>query len=432
MPAERAEAPAMPTPPAPSHTSREGAVIWAIWLTYGTFYFCRTNISAASPGMQALPEDGGLGLTSVQFGYIVAALKIAYGLGQALNGQLAERISPRVLLALGMFGSAALNVVFGLSAGFWFLLFVWACNGYCQSLGWTPSMRVVANWVPVARRGRAIGLIGTGYQVTQGLTFIVAAWSAELLGWRGAFYVPSMLLFAAGVFMLVCLEDAPAVAPTLSGDAPPPARSGSFFENVLLTIGNPRLWLLGLSLALLDAARYGYIDWGLKHLKDVQATSVGPAGLKYAVLPLGAIFGVFLSGWATDRFFGGRRAPVIVVLLLGLAGLTLVYDVAARVGGLAVLPLLVLIGFCMFGPQVLLVGTAPVDLARRGTSAAAAGFVNFMGYMGAAAGDVVTGHVVGRWGWQTALYVWAAWAVIAAAAAALLWNATAARDKRTE
>ncbi len=58
--------------------------------------------------------------------------------------------------------------------------------------------------------------------------------------------------------------------------------------------------------------------------------------------------------------------------------------------------LLLLIGFCIFGPQVLLVGTAPADLARRGTAAAAAGFVNFMGYMGAFAGDLVTGYLVDR------------------------------------
>ena len=50
--------------------------------------------------------------------------------------------------------------------------------------------------------------------------------------------------------------------------------------------------------------------------------------------------------------------------------------------------MLVVIGFCIYGPQVLLVGTAPADLAHRGTSAAAAGFVNFLGYMGAATGDV--------------------------------------------
>jgi sugar phosphate permease len=89
------------------------------------------------------------------------------------------------------------------------------------------------------------------------------------------------------------------------------------------------------------------------------------------------------------------------------------------------LALLVVIGFCIYGPQVLLVGTAPADLARRGTAAAAAGFVNFMGYMGAAAGDVVTGHLLKSWEWQVAIYVWAAWALGAGLAAGLLWKTSA-------
>ncbi len=414
-------------PPAPG---REQGVIWALWLTYGAFYFCRTNIAAAVPGMKAPPEAGGLGLAPEQVGYILGALKVTYGLGQAVNGQLAERFPPRLLLALGMFGSAALCVLFGLGTGFYFLLFVWACNGYCQSLGWTPCMRVAANWVPVLRRGRAIGLIGTGYQVTLGLTFLVSGWSAQALGWRGALYVPASLLALAAVFMLLFLEEAPARGPSRPEGTRGAAGGGrgSFVENVLLTLANPGLWLLGLSLGLLNACRYGFLDWGLSHLYDVQQTTVDQAALKYAVLPVGAVAGAYLSGWATDRFLGGRRAPVICLLLLLLAGLTLGYDAAARASASGVLLLLVLIGFCIYGPQVLLVGTAPADLARRGTAAAAAGFVNFMGYMGAAAGDVVTGHVLARRGWQVATYVWAGWALAAAVAAALLWNASARSD----
>ena len=121
-------------------------------------------------------------------------LKIAYAVGQLVNGQLAERISPRLLLAIGMFGSAALNVVFGFSTALYFLLFVWATNGYCQSLGWTPSIRVVANWIPVVRRGKAIGFVGTGYQLAGVLTFVVAGQAAELFGWRGALFVPAGIL----------------------------------------------------------------------------------------------------------------------------------------------------------------------------------------------------------------------------------------------
>ena len=40
-------------------------------------------------------------------------------------------------------------------------------------------MRVAANWVPVARRGNAIGIIGTGYQITLGLTYLIAGQAAE-------------------------------------------------------------------------------------------------------------------------------------------------------------------------------------------------------------------------------------------------------------
>ena len=414
-----------------------------IWLTYGAFYFCRTNISAAVPGLQAPAGEGGLGFSGEQVGLIMASLKITYGLGQLLNGQLSERVSPRLLLTFGMFGSAALNVLFGLSSGFYFLLFVWATNGYCQSLGWTPCVRVVGNWIPPFRRGKAIGLIGTGYQLTLGLTYVVAGQSADYLGWRGALYAPSVILALAGVVMLIGLRESPGDEKAANGadraegysDAigSGPARPAtSLRENITLTLSNRALWLMGISLGLLNACRYGFLDWGLAHLTEVQESGVGTAGLKYVVLPVGAIAGSYLAGWATDRFFGSRRGPVICILLSLLGVLTIAYESVAQTSVVATVLLLGVIGFCIYGPQVLLVGTAPADLAKRGTSAAAAGFVNFLGYMGAAAGDVVTGHykMAEHGGWQVAIYIWAGWAFAAALFAALLWNAVADENEQ--
>src|SRR5262249_58280817 len=99
-----------------------------------------------------------------------------------------------------------------------------------------------------------------------------------------------------------------------------------------------------------------------------------------------------------------------------------------RTSALGTLLLLPAIGFTICGPQVLLVGTAPADLARRGTAAAAAGFVNFMGYLGAFAGDQVTGFVVQHYGWQAAIWFWSGCAGVAASLAALLWNARAKKE----
>ncbi len=379
--------------------------------------------------MQRAVEKGGLGLTGTQVGTIRASLKLTYAIGQLINGQLSEKISPRILLAVGMLGSAALNVVFGLSAGFVSLLVIWAANGYFQSLGWTPCMRVVGNWVPVHRRGKAIGIIGTGYQVTAAVTFVVSGLAVRWLGWRYALFIPAAMLTATAIFMLVFLKEAPdedSQAALGGQDSASHKERGSWAENLILTLSNPALWLLGLALALLNATRYGYLDWGIDHLTDMQDASISKNAIKYAVLPIGGVCGSYLAGLATDRWFGSRRAPVIVALMFLLGVLTLVYGRVAQVSEAGTLFLLVIIGFCIYGPQVLLVGTAPSDLARRGTSAAAAGFVNFVGYIGAAVGDMVTGYykMPEHGGWQFTINIWAGWAFAASLLMALLWNVT--------
>lgn len=420
----------------PGHHQGEGTLLWTVWLTYGAFYFCRTNISAAVPGLKESVDAGGLGLSATQVSYILGGTKIAYAVGQLLNGQFSEQLAPRKMLAIGMFGTALLNIMFGFGTALYFLIFVWACNGYAQSLGWTPCVRVLANWFPVERRGKVLGFVGTGYQATAVATFVVSGAAASAFGWRGALWVSAGIMVAAALIMLVFLEERPPEAGNPPTDTDEPVRIGpkndprnSVLDNFLLTITNPALWLLGLALGLLNACRYGFLDWGLTHLKEVQETGVGLAALKYAVLPLGAIAGSYVSGWATDRFFGSRRAPVTCLLLVVLAVLTITYDAVARTSVPVTMVLLVLIGFCIYGPQVLLVGTAPADLARRGTSAAAAGFVNCLGYLGAASGDYFTGRTLDAYGWERAIYLWASWALAAAVAAGLLWNASAPRDE---
>src|SRR6185503_16419864 len=115
------------------------------------------------------------------------------------------------------------------------LIFIWACNGYVQALGWPPTMRTAANWFPPEQRGRAIGIIGTGYQLCGALTFVVAGWAAQQFGWRGALYVPAVIVAASAVHMLFFLEDSP-----VSGTGVPPvgfpdhgrdARATSFRAN---------------------------------------------------------------------------------------------------------------------------------------------------------------------------------------------------------
>jgi OPA family glycerol-3-phosphate transporter-like MFS transporter len=265
-------------------SSHQRAVLWVLWLTYGSFYFCRNNLGVALPGLQAE-----LGFTKAQLGTVLMALKLAYGVGQLINGQMAEQWRPRKLLAVGMLASAALNVLFGWATALYFLTFIWACNGYVQALGWPPTMRVAANWFPALQRGRAIGIVGTGYQLCGALTFVVAGWAAEKFGWRGALYVPAVLVAVSAIHMLFFLKDSPETEHTVEemarGSINP---TRSFRENIAITLTNPALWIVAVALCLLDACRYGFTDWGVTHLKEVSKDSISSAAFKYAVLPLAA------------------------------------------------------------------------------------------------------------------------------------------------
>lgn len=407
------------TPTSSNFAAGERLVLWVVWLTYGSFYFCRNNLGLAVPGISVE-----LGFTKAEMGTVLMALKLAYGVGQFINGQLAERFPPRRLLAVGLLTSAGLNVIFGWVTALYFMTFIWACNGYVQALGWAPCVRVLANWFPATRRGRAMGIIGTGYQVGGALTFVVAGWAADRFGWRGALFVPSALLVASALHMGWLLEESPGGRRSFPRAASAAgATEASLFRNLALTLGNLRLWPVALTLGLLDACRYGYTDWGVTHLTEVHKASVSSAAFRYAVLPLGGVAGAYLAGWATDRFFGGRRVPVIAALLTLLGLLTFAYENVIRWGLVASMLMLFLVGFCIFGPQVLLVGALPADLARRGTAAAAAGFVNFMGYMGAAAGNQLTGQLAQHYGWPVAVQFWAGCALAGTLIIACVWPA---------
>jgi OPA family glycerol-3-phosphate transporter-like MFS transporter len=98
------------------------------------------------------------------------------------------------------------------------------------------------------------------------------------------------------------------------------------------------------------------------------------------------------------------------------------YRFVVELGWLPTVVCLALTGFCLFGAQILLVGTAAQDYARRGATAAAAGFVDFCGHMGAFSGDVVTGWMLKHHGWNGAIAWWATAGLTAAAIVATLWR----------
>jgi len=158
-------------------------ILFTSWITYASFYLTRINMSVAIPG---ITEEFGISKTAI--GWVLTALFIAYAIGQFVNGQLGDKFGAKKLVTLGLLGSAVLNLIFGFTGNFLAgMILIWALNGFFQSMGWAPTVKIVSNWFPIHKRGMAAGILGSSYQIGNVVSWALAGFIVGSLGWRWAF-----------------------------------------------------------------------------------------------------------------------------------------------------------------------------------------------------------------------------------------------------
>ena len=409
-----------------------------IWITYGTFYLCRANMSFALPGIAAE-----FGLSKTMLGLLGTALFIMYSLGQFVNGQLGDKFGARKLVFVGMIASALLNIVFSFSTAFAFMLVVWGLNGYFQSMGWAPQVKTMANWFTVAQRGKWMGLMGSCYQIGNAYSWLLASYLAAHYGWRTLFWVPAGLFLISSIHFVLRLRNAPeevglppieqlrkvisSEKSTLDHTSAPVCKVTEdkhmgFAYTCRVCLTNPRIWGVSVAFFCLDIIRYGFFYWAPVFLIEAQGATISSAGVTVAILPLAGSAGAIVCGWATGKFFDNRRAPVVCLCLFGLAIFSYLFYYAPPGAWIWSLVCLALIGFCTYGAHVLMVGHAAQDFAGRKAAASAAGFIDGFGYIGAAMTGIFTGWLVDRYGWTAGFWYWIIAALVAAFVMLTLWR----------
>ena len=411
-----------------------------LWITYASFYLCRVNMSVALPGLMRT-----FGYSKVDVGAIISAMFIAYGVGQLINGQLGDRVGARAMMSLGLAASALLNLSFGFSSALGVMMTLWGLNGYVQSMGWSPSVKAVANWFPPRQRGRVSGIYGSSFQIGIMLSWLLGGQVAVRYGWRYVFWIPSAISLVSAMHTWLRLRNAPEEVglPSVeeyeeNGGQGTRAGSGSDLERgtrnpkrdvhlgfaftLRQTAGNPKIWCVGLAEMCLSVVSYGFISWLPTYLVEARGIDISGAAMWSLVLPISGCAGVWFAGWASDRFFEGRRAPVPALLILMTAGMLLIYPRIVPTNTVAFLACMFLISFANYGAQIVIVTTMAMDFGTRKAASSAAGFIDALGYGGAILTGIGTGWVVEGYGWSIAFYCWAASAFLSAVLMGTLWR----------
>ena len=150
------------------------------------------------------------------------------------------------------------------------------------------------------------------------------------------------------------------------------------------------------------------------------------AGTSVAAFEIMAIVGTLVAGWATDKLFAGRAHRTCLWCMVG-AGISMgafyiFYLNPGMVPGWALIGVLAMAGFFIYGPQAL-IGIAASNQATKKAAATANGLVGIFGYLSTIVSGWGIGKIAELFGWNGVFIVVIAMAFVGIAIFMTIWAA---------
>lgn len=417
--------------------SQQARVFWLLWSAYASYYLCRVNFAVAQPAiLKEFPT-----WTAAQIGTIPSAYAAVYAIGQIVNGTLGQRYGTRRMMTLAMLIAGTANVLFFFTSSFEAMRLLWILNGWGQSAGWSLMVGTIANWTTSARRGTLIGRLSTCYQVGNVASWLLAGLLCDAVGWRTAFLAPGLFMFPMAAVFFAFVRDTPEQAgfapvrddvhhePSPKANAAKSADSetgwAATWHVLKLTLTNRILWILAIGFFVLNAVRYSFMNWTVQYMADFHGRSIKNSALTAIMFPLVGSLGALSAGWASDVWFGKRRAPVCVLMLAGLSLICAAITTIPQGSWIMATALLGLAGFMIYGPDMLMSGAATVDVSHPKAGALATGLTMCLGAMGAIFSGAGIGYLkdLAKGDWTVVFWVLAGMALLPATLLLFIWNA---------
>jgi sugar phosphate permease len=413
-------------------------VFWLLWSAYASYYLCRVNFAVAQPLiLREFPD-----WTGAKIGSIPSTYAAVYAVGQIVNGTLGERFGARRMMTCALLIAALTNLLFAMTSSFEAMRLLWAVNGWGQSAGWALMVHTIANWNRSERRGFLIGRLSTCYQVGNVLSWVLAGYLCEWWGWRAAFLVPGLFVFPMALVFFLFLRDTPQeagfarvrddVEEELHPEATPTSKQvgsdtgwHSTWRILQLTLSNRIVWILAAGFFVMNAIRYTFMNWSVQYMADFHGRSIKNSALTAIVIPLVGSLGALSAGWASDAWFGKRRAPVCVIMMLGLAVVCASMTFVPQGNWQLATVILALAGFMIYGPDMLMSGAATVDLSHPRAASIATGLTMCLGALGAIFSGSGIGYLkdLAKGNWSFVFWVVAAMPLLPAMLMLSIWNA---------
>lgn len=349
-------------------------------------------------------------LTNTEAGWISGVYFAGYVGAVPVLVSLTDRIDPRqVLLGSLLLGGAA-SVGFALFAdGFWSALLFRTLHGVGLAGTYMPGLKALSDHVTGPRQSRYVAFYTASFGIGASFSFLLAGWTAPVLGWQWAF-----ALTAAGsaLAMLLTLAVLPASRPvarpeTRLLDFRPVLRNRGAMAYILGYCGHN--WEL-----------FAFRSWAVAFLVYAEKLAGHGAGLSPTVIAaLATLLGVPSSIVGNEIALRlGRRRLILWVMLASVAVSLVIGPAAGWSLGLAV-ALVLLYGVLLTSDSAALTA-GTVAAAAPGLRGATLAVHAFIGFLGGVFGPLAVGIVLDAVGDAPATGWWLGFAAMGAGSALAL------------
>jgi OPA family glycerol-3-phosphate transporter-like MFS transporter len=423
---------------------RQTTVVLLLFGGYGALYFCRADLSVATPLL--VEELGRHGVSHavaiIRMGSIASLGVLAYALGKLFLTGLGDFWGGRINFLIGLGGATAFTLMFASGLSLPLFSIAWIGNRLTQSLSWAGLIKVSSKWFDFSSYGMIIGILSISYLVGDAAA---RQWMGMLIehgfGWRTLFYFAAAvvgLFFAVNYFFLresrldagfIEAKPNPLNLFASSESRPQGLRA------LLLPLVRSRAFLVVCLLSLgCTIIRESFNFWTPVYLRDYLGYSVSNAARMSSIFPGVGAVSVLATGWLSDRLgINGRPLIMFVGLAATAAALLVLMTMRSSSTG-PLLPLIAIgtIAFCLLGPYSYLGGAFALDFGGKQAGAVSSGIIDGVGYLGAVvAGDSIA-RVSVSFGWPGVFVALAAVSALAAFGAGYLYylGAKAAASKK--
>lgn len=262
------------------------------------------------PLMPLIREEFTLSYT--QAGWLSSAFLLAYGAGQLPGGWLADRISPRLLVTIGISGVSVAGLLAGLSPNYIMLAVSLILLGLMGG-GYHPSAApLISAAVAPEKRGRSLGLHQIGGTASYFLGPLIAAGIASIYGWRITFIGVAIPTIALGLMLYMILGRM-----GITGQTKNSKKTINHTDTEEESPGQRRRMISFMSLSIIGKSLIvGVIAFIPLFIVDHFGIGEIKAGGMLFIVYLGGLWAGPLGGYLSDRL-GKIRVMVIVSLITG-------------------------------------------------------------------------------------------------------------------